>query len=164
LNHATTALTVVLYVKIGVTILGWILPLFLFSFDDFKFLKKIVGDIDLPSPLFARLLAAVFLALIVNYMQGLQHLSQGKDITNVVWVGIVSNGLACLILLISGLSGDWDKWGAWARGLFWGFTIILGAITVGLIVAGLVLKGASPGLRTEPVVTLNVGASDLDAR
>jgi hypothetical protein len=144
--NATSLLTIVLYVKIGVTIVGWILPLFLLSFDKSQSLYKNYMKVENPPPpLFARLLGAAFLALIVNYAQGLQHLSQGKDITNVVWVGIVSNGSAFLILLISGLSGDWKEWKQWVRGLFWGFTVIVGAITAGLIVAGLVLKGASPG-------------------
>lgn len=48
--------------------------------------------------------------------------------------GIVSNGLACLILIIFGILGKWQDWGILARAFMWGSAIATGLITTGLIV------------------------------
>ena len=56
--------------------------------------------IPAPQPiLFIRLLGAAYLALIVGYIFGFNDLNQGKNIQDVIWVAIISNGMASIILL-----------------------------------------------------------------
>jgi hypothetical protein len=145
--EAASILRWVLRLKVLFTVLGWALPLFLLSPDGFKEL----GFLEPPPRLFARLLGAAFVALVVEYLQGLRDLGRGRDVTNVVWVGIVSNGLGCLVLLASGLGGAWDDWGEPAVSLLWASAAITGAITLGLAGAGLWAGGAAGGQpRTVP--------------
>src|SRR5688500_14724838 len=100
-----------MWVKIAFTLLAWCLPLLTFPpawFERF--------GMPAPQPLvLARLLGAAFLALLVDYLFGLRALRHGRSVRQTVWVGIVSNGSASLILLASGLTGAWEAWGRWAQ-------------------------------------------------
>jgi len=89
---------------------------------------------------FVRLLGAAYAALVVGYVGGLIRLLRGEDIRNTVWVGLTSNGLACLILLLFGITGAWEDWGIWARIYMWSSALLTAAITAGLFFAGL-LRG-----------------------
>jgi hypothetical protein len=71
----------------------------------------------------------------VGYILGFRDLNEGKDIGNVVTVGIVSNGLACAILIAFGALGRWNNWGVGAQAFMWGSAIATGLITVGLLVS-----------------------------
>jgi hypothetical protein len=86
--------------------------------------------------LFLRLLGAAFLALVVGYTSALGRLGRGDDVRDLVWVGITSNGLASLILLLSGISGAWKVWGILARIYMWASALATALITLGLVVAG----------------------------
>ena len=87
--------------------------------------------------LFLRLLGAAFLALVVAYISGLHELGRGDDVRNIVWVGITSNGLASLILLLYGIAGAWTQWGLLARSYMWVSAFATASITLALVVAGL---------------------------
>jgi hypothetical protein len=123
----------VLWVKIVFTLLGWCLPLLTFPAPWFQAL-----GMPEPRPLvFARLLGAAFLALLVGYLFGLHALKHGRPVRQTVWVGIVSNGSASLILFAFGLTGAWGDWGGVARAVMWLSAALTGGITVGLAMTGL---------------------------
>jgi hypothetical protein len=127
-------LKVVLTIKVVFTALFWSLPLLLFP-------KQAAGFLGIPVPqpiLFAHLLGAAFLALLVGYVLGLLDLARGKGARNAVWVGIVSNGVA--FLLLSVFAGQWNEWGTCAAIYLWGSTAMTLLITLGLIVFGVVYK------------------------
>jgi hypothetical protein len=91
-----------------------------------------------PKPLlFLRLLGAAYLALVVGYTCGLRRLARGDEVQDIVWVGITSNGLAFLILLLFGIMGAWTEWGIWAQIYMWISVVITASLTLGLVGAGL---------------------------
>ena len=146
---ASMVLRWVLWFKIVFTVAGLILPLLLLSPDRLASL----GFLEPPPRLFTRLLGAAFIALLVGYLLGLRGLSRGRDVRNVVWVGIVSNGLGCLVLLIH-LVGASSTLRQPALGLLWGAAAITGAITLGLAGAGLWAGGAAGDHEPNPPVGL----------
>ena len=126
-------LAAVLRVKILSTLVFWSVPLLTFPTDWFV-------RVGMPEPrpmLFVRILGAAFLALDVCYITGLRRLSQGDNVRDIVWVGITSNGLASLILLLSGMAGEWKEWGILARIYMWSSTFGTALITLGLVAGGL---------------------------
>lgn len=128
-------LAVVLWVKIVFTFCLWSLPLLLFPVH---WLRRL-GFPDLtPFLIFVKLLGAAFFALLVGYALGLGDLYAGKDVANTVRVGIVSNGSACLILLLFGSRGAWSGWGGPARLILWLSAGMTGLITLGLFWYGIV--------------------------
>jgi len=91
-----------------------------------------------PRPIvFVRLLGAAFLALVIGYFLGLRELKQGNSVRNIVWVGIVSNGSASLILFFYGIRGAWEAWGSPAQIYMWSSAFATVLIAFGLIIAGL---------------------------
>src|SRR5215218_2871717 len=125
-------LKLVLTIKIIFTAIFWALPLLLIPKQAARLLR-----IPVPQPiLFAHFLGSAFLALLAGYILGLLELNHGKDVSNTVWVGIISNGSAFLILLL--FAGQWKRWGTKAKIYMWGSTIMTLLITLGLIVFGVV--------------------------
>jgi hypothetical protein len=125
-------LKVILTIKIIFTAVFWALPLLFFP----KHAARCLG-IPVPQPiLFPHLLGAAFSALLAGYILGLLDLNHGKDVSNTVWVGIISNGLGFLILLI--FAGQWKRWGTGAVIYMWVSTTVTLLITLGLIVFGVV--------------------------
>jgi hypothetical protein len=125
-------LKLILTIKIIFTAFVWALPLLFIPKQAARFL-----GIPVPQPiLFAHLLGAAFLALLAGYIFGLLDLNHGKDVSNTVWVGIISNGAAFLILLLFG--GQWKRWGTRAVIYMWISTAMTLLITLGLIVFGVV--------------------------
>jgi hypothetical protein len=126
------SLRFVLWIKIVFTVFLCV-PLLTFR-------KEWIHEAGIPGPepvLFARLLGAAFLALLVGYIHGLLELNRGadiqdKDVQNVVRVGIVSNGLACLILLW--FAGEWMKWNNWAPLCLGISTFVTGVVALGLAI------------------------------
>jgi hypothetical protein len=113
-----------LILKIFLTIC-WSAALLFLSGTQFEYL-----GMPQPAPiLFTRLLGAAFLALLVGYALGLRDLQRGKMPINTMLVGIVSNGLACVLLVYFGLKGTWSEWGALAQYSMWGSAIFTGTIT-----------------------------------
>ena len=95
--------------KIGVTAIGLSVPLLLFPrrfFSDF--------DVSADAMLFVRLLGVAYAALCVGYYGGIQLLDDKAALRYVIYMGLVSNGLAGLVFLIYGLMG---RWSAYAIGL-----------------------------------------------
>lgn len=122
----------VLTFKIVFTVIGSCIPLLLLSESSLQWL-----GFSVPQPiLFLRLLGMAYLALIVGYAFGLKEAKRGIYPAHAVWVGIVSNGGAALILSFAALSGAWASWGVIAQVMMWGSLICLTGITVGLIAFG----------------------------
>lgn len=122
----------VLTFKIAFTVVGACVPLLLLSESSLQWL-----GFDVPQPiLFLRLLGMAYAALIVGYAFGLRDARQGIYPVQAIWVGIVSNGGAALMLSFAALNGAWAQWGALAQLLMWGSLICLTGITAGLISFG----------------------------
>ena len=101
--------------KITITGLFWCLPLLAFPASWFVAL-----GIPAPEPLlFARLLGAAYLALLVGYYMGIRGLAKDESPAQVIYTGIASNGLACLLLLYFGATGAWSSWGTGAQIFMW---------------------------------------------
>ena len=133
-----TVLEIVLWVKIFVTIVFWSFPLLLIPAS---LMRK--AGVPQPTPvLLLRLLGAAFLALLVGYLLGVYDLRRHLDVTHTVWVGIVSNGSACMLLVYYGYAGAWRDWRRSAQAVMWLSALLTGLLTMGLIVAGLITGGA----------------------
>ncbi len=125
-------LKLVLPFKIFLTFACWSLPLLLFP----PTWLVAIGFLDPGAAIvFVRLLGAAYFTLGLGYILGFRDLGEGKDIGNVVTIGIVSNGLACAILIAFGALGRWNNWGVGAQAFMWGSAIATGLITVGLLVS-----------------------------
>eukprot|EP00127_Corallochytrium_limacisporum_P005431 Clim_evm43s204 gene=Clim_evmTU43s204 len=90
----------VLQVKIVATMVAWSIPLIL---PLPAFVHSILG---LPEPsIFTKLLGVAYLALCVGYYKGLGDVRSGVRPTQTIYVGIVSNGGACVMILSNWLGG-----------------------------------------------------------
>jgi hypothetical protein len=127
------SLKLVLLFKILLTFIFWSLPQIVFP-------PSWLIAIGFPDPgamiVFMRLLGSAYFALDVGYVLGYRTLGEGKDIGNVVAVGIISNSLACIVLLIFGIQGRWNDWGTLAQVFMWGSTVVTGLIVLGLTITG----------------------------
>ena len=122
----------VLLAKIGLTVVLWCLPLLTFS----PALFRLFG---LPTPrpmIFARLLGAAYAALIVVYAHGVAELDRGHLPTLAVRVGVVSNGLAALLLALYGATGAWSTWATQGQLFMWGSLTATLALTGALLLTG----------------------------
>lgn len=91
--------------KIVITVAFWCLPLLFFPASWFRALGA-VG----PEPIvFARLLGAAYLGLLVGYYGGLQSIKKGEVPLPAMHMGIVSNGIAAVLLAYFGATGAWSN-------------------------------------------------------
>lgn len=122
-------LKMVLIWKITITGLFWCAPLLLFPASWFVAL-----GMPAPEPMmFVRLLGATYFALLVGYYMVLKGLERGENPKAVVYMGIASNGLAGLILLLYGLAGTWSSWGLLAQCIMWLSVLGAAVVTVNLL-------------------------------
>jgi len=121
-------LSYVLLIKIAVTIIFWCAPLLLAPDGLLLLLKMPVPD---PS-LFRRLLGAAYLALTVPYWFGYRAARREEYPAAAVWTGIVSNGTACLILLMYGLTGAWSALSVPAHIYLWGSAAATAVLTLAI--------------------------------
>ncbi len=140
------ALSQVLVAKIVLTVSAWCVPLLLFPAP---LLERLGFPVPEPT-LFLRLLGVAYTALVVGYGFGLHASRRGEYPTGVVWVGIVSNGGACVLLCGAALLGAWADWGAFARLVMWGSLVGTGGITAGLVAYGPCRPAVEPYASTEP--------------
>ena len=126
------ALSWVLLSKIILTASLWSIPLLFFPASLLQWL-----GFPIPEPqLFLRLLGMAYLALLVGYVLGWRETRQNRYPEMVVWVGLVSNGGACVILVVAATLGLWSTWGAFAQGVMWTSLVGTGGIAMGLAVFG----------------------------
>src|ERR687895_835105 len=132
-----TPLKVILLVKIFFTAICWSLPLLFFPVQA----SELLGA-SLPEPvLYARLLGAAFFALLIGYIHGLIDLNRGRSIVHTVLVGIVSNGLSGILLLI--FKEEWSLWSITARCFMWLSVIVTLSVAVGLVAYGRLFEASS---------------------
>ena len=93
--------------------------------------------------MFVRMLGWAYLALCVGYAFGLRASLQGKLLLGPIWVGVVSNGGACIYLLYYGATGTWAEWGVAIQFIAWGSIVATALITLGLIAFGVLGKEES---------------------
>ncbi|MEM7542896.1 MAG: hypothetical protein AAF384_15115 [Pseudomonadota bacterium] len=127
------SLSKVLAAKICITLLAWAMPLLLFP-------SRLLIGLGFPAPqpeIFLRLLGVAYLALVLGYVLGYQKLKTRQYPLETIWVGIVSNGGATILLLLFAFDSAWTGWGWFAQAYMW-FSLV----SVDLITAGLVLQGA----------------------
>ena len=125
-------LSKVLIFKIVGTITLWSIPMLLFP-------ASLLESIDFPkqdSYMFVRMLGWAYLALCVGYYFALKASLAGKRLMGPIWVGIVSNGGACIYLLYYGLTGTWSEWGFYIEFIAWGSTLATALITLGIVIFG----------------------------
>lgn len=92
--------------------------------------------------MFVRLLGWAYLALCVGYGFGLQASLQGKRLKGPIWMGIVSNGGACIYLCAYGFSGAWSHWSGAVQFIAWSSAVATALITAGLYMYG--IRGKEP--------------------
>ena len=134
-----SSLSWVLLVKIVFTVFGLGLPMLFCP----KSLFKSLG-FDVPEPImFLRLLGMAYIALVVTYWDGFETSLGGAYPAAVVWTGIGSNGGAFVILVYNAISGTWRSWGKWARAMMQIALVVIGGITAGLIIFGVLANAIS---------------------
>lgn len=115
--------------KIALTGVFWCLPLLVLPPSGF-----VVLGIPAPEPLiFVRLLGAAYLALLVAYYSEMRGLNTHSNPEQVIYTGIASNGLACLLMAYFGTNGAWSLWGTGAQIFMWVSAAGAGAITFRLL-------------------------------
>ena len=120
-------------VKIAGTVLLWCLPLSVQP-------QSLMTALDLNTPiasLFLRLLAIAYLALCVGYGLGWRAAGQGVLLTGPLWVGLVSNGGACVLLTAYGSMGAWNNLPPTIQSALWLSAASTALITLGLWLLGL---------------------------
>lgn len=150
------ALSILLKIKVAITVLAWCLPLLFFPASALEWL----GFPEQSALIFVRLLAVAYTALVVGYVQALGQIRRGSYPWSTVWVGAVSNGGACALLTIAAISGEWANWGLFAQ-VFMAFsTWGTGLITLGLLVSAAVqaFTGPTPLLTPTTSPTANANA------
>jgi len=122
------ALTLLLKIKVSVTVLAWCLPLLLLPSSALVWL----GFPEPSAVVFLRLLAIAYSALVVGYVLALMQVRRGQYPWATIWVGIVSNGGACIVLTVAAISGAWSNWGLFAQVFMVASTWGTGLIALGL--------------------------------
>src|SRR5262245_1474780 len=116
----------ILKFKIICTIVVWGLPLLILPASWFPVL-----GVPVPVPIiWVRLLGAAYLALTATYGLGWIEIQKGRAATQTVWTGILSNGLACAILIYYGITGAWSTWSILGQFLMWLSVFLTGFITI----------------------------------
>ncbi len=126
-----SCLQVTISAKIIVTLVLWAMPALVAP----AYAAQLLGMPEPRPVVFIRLLGAAFTALAFGYACGLIESLRGREVMITVWMGIVSNGLALLVILLS--ASEWRGWpGKRAQLFMWGSAAATGFITVALIVCG----------------------------
>lgn len=127
----TTGVRRVLAAKILVTALLWAGPALLFPAPWFPLVG--VPEPPLAHVVFVRLLGAAYLALIAGY--ALAWRSPVRHPAAIL-VGIVSNGLAALVILSVGSAGGFATWPVLGAVYIWGSAVVAVSLAAGLAITG----------------------------
>ncbi|MBX2847426.1 MAG: hypothetical protein KTR16_03845 [Acidiferrobacterales bacterium] len=131
-------LSKVLVFKIVGTLLLWCVPLLLFP----AALLESLGFPEQDTYMFVRLLGWAYLALCVGYYFALRAALKNKRLMGPIWVGIVSNGGASVLLACYGFTGTWSQSGVVFQFVTWSSVGATALITLGLYIYG--VKGSNP--------------------
>lgn len=114
-------------IKIGVTLVGFCLPLLFATQEDLRAFGFPVGE----SAFWMRFVGAAYLGVLVTYASGLRALRRGEDPTIALHAAIASNGVGGLFLLSQGFARAWMDCGALARATLWAFGV--GALALSFV-------------------------------
>jgi len=121
----------ILLAKIIITTLFWAAPLLFAPPDLF-----IIFGIPEPQPIiFIRLLGAAYFSLIFVYVYGYRLLKARRNPLSAelsISTGIVSNGLAFIVLFYLGISGSWKNWSLIGQVYMWGSALLTFLLAVSL--------------------------------
>lgn len=123
--------------KILATVFAWCIPLILMPSSWFEQ----IGFPRQETYMFVRMLGWAYLALCVGYGYGLKASLAGRRALGPIWVGIVSNGGACIYLCYYGATATWATWGAPLQFVGWSSAVATLFITLGLLRFGVWGKG-----------------------
>ena len=129
-------LSKVLAFKIAFTLIMWCGPMLLFPAT----WLEAIGLPPQQSYLFIRLLGWAYLALCVGYGFAFFAALEGERLMAIIWMGLVSNGGACLYLIYFGTSGSWSSWGIAAQIMAWSSVAATAIICMGLFRFGIQKK------------------------
>ncbi len=114
---------IILLIKIVVTFILWAAPLLFGTPELFNYL-----GIPFPEPaIFMRLLGMAYFTLIFVYYNGYKLLKIRRNAAAseiAISAGIVSNGLAFIVLFYSGTSGAWNSWEIIGQIYMWVSTVL----------------------------------------
>lgn len=133
------ALSRVLLFKIVATVLIWCVPLLFLPRSILVEFGFPTGSNDL---MFLRMLGWAYLALCVGYAFALKASLVGLRALGPIWVGLISNGGACVLLFFYGLSGTWEDMALTVQFVFWSSALATAGITGGLWIWG--VRGKQP--------------------
>ncbi len=136
-NNKNRGLLFFLKLKVALTLLLWLPPLLLPDPLLNWMIRAVLGIDRLEPKIFIHLLGAAFLALTINYWVGIKRIKAKKEVEHIVWVGVVSNGLASLLIFLYGFLGSYQEWSLIGQIYMWFSAFLAGFITVGLLVTGL---------------------------
>jgi len=126
-----TTLRQVLGLKIVVTLAAWALPALLLPPPWFPYFG--IPEPPIEQLVFVRLLGASYLALVVGYALAWRTPARHPG---AILVGIVSNGLAALVILQVGASGGFAAWSTLGAIYIWGSALLAGGIAIALAKTG----------------------------
>jgi hypothetical protein len=126
-----TRLRQVLAVKIVATLAVWALPALLLPAPWFPTFG--IPEPPLEQLVFLRLLGAAYVALVVGY--ALAWRSPARH-PGAILVGIVSNGLAALVIVSVGANGGFASWPMLGAVYIWGSAMLTAALAVALAQTG----------------------------
>ena len=125
-------LITLLWIKIVVTLFGWGLPMLFLPHN-----LLVRYRVPISEPVLAiRLLGAAYLALTTMYAFGLARAYRGEDISDVVAIGLISNGMAAAIIWRYALRGMYDDWPRASRVIIYSSGGVVTALALGLLVVG----------------------------
>lgn len=122
---------IILLIKIIVTTIFWAAPLL---FGTPKFFS--LFGIPFPHPvIFLRLLGMAYFSLVFIYYNGYKLLKIRRNAAAseiAISTGIVSNGLAFIVLFFAGTHGEWNSWGLYGQIYMWFSTALAFLLAVSL--------------------------------
>jgi hypothetical protein len=125
------ALRRVLAAKILLTLGLWAGPALLFPAPWFPFVG--IPEPPLAHLVFVRLLGAAYVALVTGYALAWRAPARHPG---AILVGIVSNGLAALVILSVGSAGGFETWNVLGAVYIWGSALVAAALAGALAVTG----------------------------
>jgi hypothetical protein len=126
-----TKLRQVLAIKIVVTLAVWALPALLLPPPWFPLLG--IPEPPLEQLIFVRLLGAAYVALVSGYALAWRAPARHPG---AILVGVVSNGLAAIVIVGVGANGGFATWPTLGALYIWGSALLAAALTVALVKTG----------------------------
>ena len=126
-----TGIRRILAAKIVVTLVLWAVPALLLPIEWFPVFG--IPKPPLAQLVFVRLLGAAYVALVVGYALAWRAPARHPG---AILVGVVSNGLASLVILGVGAGGGFGTWDTLGAIYMWGSALVTAGLAIALVVVG----------------------------